>query len=714
MQQKWCLGIQKIISGLIVFFVLPLYASQAKTVLAQDSPKNAKLDYNECNRLFNRIEKTSDLAGVIEKCKSGISITKPTDFKNLSGLQFLTGMSYKIQVNVDSAIFYLKNSISNAQRGNLLDFEITSIQQINYLYRYIGEIDKTDPYIKRLNVLNIQVKDVYLHDKIVSALTDDFLHQGAYTKAIELLLGSLSTKEYLYKTRKDAKSKINLGLAFSELGTLYLQLNQNNNALSYLKKSEPYFNDYTGGRVRMYKKMQQAYLNLSKIDSAKVCYDKIYATMKPGVYESSEDLSNTNRLFAEFYLSKKNMPMAVYYANIAYDKGKIALGGEAILMATYTMANLKFAQNKYQEAIYYLEKALPSSNKFSKEVYAKINYRLAQCYQKIGNYKRANIFYNKYNLLNDDIYTEKTKEGINAVELKYKTAQKEQRINFLNVQSKIQEKELIRQKQYKTILIISVFLVLIIAVLIFYNYKHKQKANLLLNKKNQQLDIVNAQLNNANQTKTKLFSIISHDLRSPVSQLFTFLRIQQINPNQISEEQKAVHQKKLMSSATNLLATMEDLLLWSKSQMEHFELNIEEINLRELLEEAISLMQNQADAKEISIKVGDLKTEELQSDQNLLMIVMRNLIQNAISHSFNNTSIVLSSGVENGKSYISILNHGEIIPENKILELLNNQNVKSKSSGYGLVIVKELLEKLNGSLQITSSSSGTVMKASFS
>lgn len=680
--------------------------------------KKAKEYYNYSNRLFNYIQtkgKYNDFFDLLKISKKGLIYTKNSDFKNLSGLQFLTGMSYKVMLVNDSALFYLKNSIMNAQRGNELEIEISGIQQINYLYRFIGQAEKTKPYIERLNTLKTQVKDIYLKDKIVSALSDEFLHSGLYTQTVELILGSLNTKEYLYKQKRDYNSRINLGLAFSELGSLYLQLNQNQNALNYLKKGEPYFVDYTGGRVRLYKKMQQAYLNLSKVDSATIYYHKIYAEMKAGIYESADDLSGTNRMFAEYYLAKNNMPMAIKYAKIAYEKGMISESNEAIMMAINMMGKLNYQQKKYHEAIRYFEKAMPNSNNFSNDVFASINLKLAQSYERIGNHKKANLFYNKYNLLRDTIYIEKTREDISAIEFKYKNAQKEQRIDFLNAQSKAQEKELIRQKQYKTILIISVFLVLVIAVLVFFNYKHKQRANWLLDKKNQELDILNEQLNGANQTKAKLFSIISHDLRSPVSQLFTFLRVLQLNPGQISEEEKSIHQKKLMESSNKLLATMEDLLLWSKSQMENFELDIEEITISQLFDESIGLMQNQADVKDVAIKVGDLKLTTIQSDQNFLIIILRNLLQNAINHTYNHTSILLNSGLnEEEKPFISIVNQGEIIPPEKIFELLGNQHLKSKLSGYGLVIVKELLHKLNGALQIKSTSEATIMTIVFS
>lgn len=708
----------------VILILLIFLSCNAFAVLqTHNSPKivnakKAKEYYNYSYRLFNYIQakgKFSDFQQLLKISKKGISYTAPSDFKNLSGLQFLTGMTYKIMLKNDSALYYLQNCIENAQRGNELDIEISAIQQINYLYRYIGQVESTEKYVKRLNQLHIEVKDIYLKDQIMSALSDDFLHRGAYTKAVELLLGSLPTKEYIFKKKKDDKSKINLGLAFSELGSLYLQLNQNRNALNYLKKGEPFFSNYTGGRIRLFKKMQQCYLNLSKTDSAKVYYNKIYATMQPGIYESAEDISGTNRFFAEYYLSKQNMPMAIKYANIAYEKAMISQSNEAVFLAINMMGNLSFQQRNYQKAIQYFEKVLPNSNDFSNDVFASINLRLAQSYEMRGNYKKANLFYNKYNLLRDQINIEKTKEDINVIEFKYKNAQKEQRINFLDIQSKAQEKELIRQKQYRTILIISMLLVLTIAVLIFFNYKNKQKANLLLDKKNQQLDIVNSQLLDANQTKAKLFSIISHDLRSPVSQLFTFLKIQQINPHQISETEKELHQQKLMASANKLLATMEDLLLWSKSQMENFELDLEDVEIFQLLEESIALIQNQADAKNVTIKIPELGLKTIQTDQYLLIIIIRNLLQNAINHTNKGSVILLEAGVnEDNKNFISIYNTGDVIPQEKILEMLKSQNVKSKASGYGLVIVKELLQKLNAQLKIDSSQAATVMTIIFS
>ena len=299
------------------------------------------------------------------------------------------------------------------------------------------------------------------------------------------------------------------------------------------------------------------------------------------------------------------------------------------------------------------------------------------------------------------------------MEAKFQNEYKQQKIGELNKDNDVKNEQLKQERNTRFFLIGGAGLLFIALLSIYFGFRTKQKANKLLDKKNQELDLLNEQLSGANQTTAKLFSIISHDLRSPVSQLFTFLRVQQVNPNQISAEQKEIHQKKLLSSATNLLATMEDLLLWSKSQMEHFELEIDEINMDQLFSESKALMQNQADAKNIKIDIGALNLVKLKSDQNLLMIVLRNLLQNAINHSFNDTSILLNAENPNQQPIISIVNLGAQITTEKIDELLSNNNVNSKSSGYGLLIVKELLQKLNATLQIESLESATTMKIIF-
>ena len=104
--------------------------------------------------------------------------------------------------------------------------------------------------------------------------------------------------------------------------------------------------------------------------------------------------------------------------------------------------------------------------------------------------------------------------------------------------------------------------------------------------------VLNSQLDEANKVKARFFSILSHDLRSPIVNLVHFLHLQKDEPDLLSGEEQVKHRQNISDSAENLLNTMEAMLLWSKEQMENFRPNIKTIpvdNLFELMRETIFL-----------------------------------------------------------------------------------------------------------------------------
>src|SRR5690606_19437630 len=89
-------------------------------------------------------------------------------------------------------------------------------------------------------------------------------------------------------------------------------------------------------------------------------------------------------------------------------------------------------------------------------------------------------------------------------------------------------------------------------------------------KNNQKLTLFNKELREANQIKARFFSILNHDLRSPVSNIIKLIRLQQNTHVELDDVTKKRLQTQTVASAENLLSSMEDLLLWSKGQMENF------------------------------------------------------------------------------------------------------------------------------------------------
>ena len=149
---------------------------------------------------------------------------------------------------------------------------------------------------------------------------------------------------------------------------------------------------------------------------------------------------------------------------------------------------------------------------------------------------------------------------------------------------------------------------------------------------NEQLEILNSQLVIANETKAKLFSIISHDLRSPVSQIVQLLQLQKENPNLFSKAMREQYDTKLKTASENVLETMEDLLQWSKSQMQHFTPEQMPVNFLAIIQKELELFNHLIEQNNLIIKNTIAENILIITDENFLSVIIRNLLQNAINH----------------------------------------------------------------------------------
>lgn len=662
------------------------------------------VDYSKaCYTYVVKKNQFDNFEHLIAISKKGISLTSDKDYSKLSIYHFILGHTYKVQLKYDSAFYHLKKAIAYGSEQNT-GFEVKAIQQVLYLNRFLGRAEETKPYVQRLNKLLPLCKDEEVKDNVLSALSEDYLANGNYTQAISLLLQSLPLKEKIFAEKKDFPSKINIGLAYFSLGNLYLELQQNNNALQHYKAAEPYLNEYPGGKVRLYIKLQQTYLNLNHLDSAKHFYHKVYAANSDKkIFFESSTLSSVNANLANYFLAKKNVAEAKKYSDLAYQLALKSESPESILYAQNLMGSLNFYQQNYLLAIQFLKQALPNSSSFSKDIYAGIVLKLAESYEKIGNYQESLLFYKKYNLLFQEIYKEKSNEEISKVEFKYKSIQKQKQIDELSEQTVIANRLLKQQNQLQAALLIAIALILTIAFLIYINYRNKNKSNKLLQKVNADLDTVNTRLFAANQSKARLFSIISHDLRKPIGQLFNILKIQQGKSSLITEADRDKYQHNLLNASVNLLDTLEDLLTWSKSQLENFKVENEEVEVEDMIRSVVDLMQTQAEAKNITFVIDEFKFKIIHTDFNLLQTILRNIVQNAVNYSFSNTSIFIRTAIgSGGYPKLVVSNQGEVIPAHKIEQLMANNALGSSSSGYGLMLIKDLSERINAKLHIES------------
>jgi two-component system sensor histidine kinase/response regulator len=210
----------------------------------------------------------------------------------------------------------------------------------------------------------------------------------------------------------------------------------------------------------------------------------------------------------------------------------------------------------------------------------------------------------------------------------------------------------------------------------------------------------------SNETKNKLLSILAHDLRSPLGSIQNYLEIlSELNSDDI--DRKSI-EASLLNETKNTQQMLSNLLLWSKSQMEGVNVNLLPVNLKESILPAIRAQQSIAIEKRIKIEENINKSIVILADRDMLQLVIRNLVNNAVKFTDTGGQIGIEAKIEGKNCLITICDTGRGIPYEMQKDLFS-LGVKStfgtqneKGVGLGLSLCKEFTELQNGTIRFES------------
>ena len=228
---------------------------------------------------------------------------------------------------------------------------------------------------------------------------------------------------------------------------------------------------------------------------------------------------------------------------------------------------------------------------------------------------------------------------------------------------------------------------------------------------------VNQHLLSSNNTKTRLFSIISHDLRNPLISIKSSVSV--IREPEFPEEEKSALLEELEKRVDYAMNLMNNLLIWSRTQLNGIQFQPEIIELGELTKLVTNQMEAMAQLKKVSIQINFTNVPVLVNvDKNMVEIVLRNLISNAIKFTQAGGFVKIHGALIQGKFITTIADSGVGI-EPEALEKIRNQvfyttpgTEKEKGSGLGLMLSREFLARHDSEL-IIDSQSGAGTRISF-
>ncbi len=268
---------------------------------------------------------------------------------------------------------------------------------------------------------------------------------------------------------------------------------------------------------------------------------------------------------------------------------------------------------------------------------------------------------------------------------------------------KINEKqkiEIAKQQIFIRWLIVTLLLSLIIVSLIIYEYFHKKKIN------NQLLEL-NDKLTELNSTKDRFFSIIAHDLRGPFHTLLGFSEVLSTNIDSMSNDEIKESYININQNLKRQFELLNNLLDWSRLQIENFNIVLEKISLHEELNKTLESLS--LTAQEKKIKLINLIPENIivYADKIMLQLVFRNLIINSIKFSYQDSEVKISAKQKEKFAEVDVSDNGVGISENdfdKIFRIDIHYSTpgtsNEKGTGLGLILCKEIIEKHEGKIWI--------------
>jgi len=527
---------------------------------------------------------------------------------------------------------------------------INNLNNIGRSYQFESAFPKATDYFFKALAIAEEIKNDDQLALVASNLASCFITQQDYEKGAR----------YANMTLKHgtlAKNDRHIIKALMQLGSVKFHMNDSAGAISL----------YTSA-------LRKAEQTTNKVDQSEILIN-LSVLYHPDYRKQLEAMLAVQNLLAQMNPDSRAMQvntanMGDVYTNIA----SITTGKERTLML--------------QKAEECLSKSKQWAEITGPEERAMVYKMLSHLDEEKGNFQSALHYYKQSEDLNDSLFSQEQKNAIANLEGKHNLAIKDNEIALNKVL-------LTNQRKTQWGLVAGLGLFAVIGLLLFSQSRQRKKVNTTLM-------VLNTQLDEANKVKARFFSMLSHDLRSPIVNLVNFLHLQKNHPEMLDERQQANHAQSITDSAESLLNTMEAMLLWSKEQMDNFKPNIRSVAVQDLFAYLQDFYRQTARVRISFEHPGDLV---VSSDENYLRTIMQNLTSNAINalKKTENPEIVWKAKAENGKTILSISDNGPGLAAEDAKALFDENIVNNNSkNGLGFHLIRDLAKAINYKLAVRS------------
>ena len=613
----------------------------------------------------------------------------------------------------------LEYILKSEKLSNKLDYK-KGIAEITY-YKSLIYAQKND-YLNAISGYN-KSKDLFsaMRDTLSVAKVNNSIglieiKRGNYDKGLKFSLSAIKELE-----RRNLVKDLNL--AYSNLARAYYSMNIEDKAIEFYTKALDIQLELKDSKsiTESHSKLATLYSNKKEHRKAIEYYHKV---LKSNTSNTDSVRGQVYPKLGDEYLKFNDYAKATKYLVRGYNTNIRIKNKAGLLLALNSLGELNLKQGRLKIAEKQLLEAGEIAKKLNNKTQLLKHYKLLKSLDSSEKrFDKAFVWQREYYELSNSIKRSENKPvkrverpadiDINSeIENKTKSAE----LTAANKISLEERREMSRNlKKHKLILyglLAGLIVVSALLVLIYLKRNSGIKYTQELEEKNIKIELQNEalaeqtkHLENVNNVKDKLFSIVSHDLKDSLSSINGFIDL--LKDGSLSKEEFDNLIPELSENANNASLLLFNLLNWSKSQMQSLEPKPSLFDIQEVFESKVKLVEQRMESKGIKLVDHSLR-DFAYADRSMFEIVVQNLLANALKFCKEGDEISISNHISNGSCIVSIADTGIGISKNNIGKLFNSSSFTTvgtdneKGTGLGLSICKELVELNNGKIWVES------------
>lgn len=596
---------------------------------------------------------------------------------------------------------YATQAIELTDSENLKELQAEAYRNVATLHTLSGD------YSTALHYDNIALQHSRAtHDSLgisvdYNNIGNDYFDLGEYDEAYNYFTQS-------YRIAKEINDSLRMTIAMHNVGRVFKELGQYDRALNHLKISRNIsrkINDQEGVPYS-YDEIGDVMLRQEKYDSA------MYFLMNSLRLSREQDIKvlepRTLTKIATINLHKKDYKTALAYYDTTYQRHEKTDNRFGIAEVELGRGSVYMSQRKFDDALKYVNRSLSIAKETNARILEiKCFNTLATLWEAKGDYKKSLSYFKQFKQLEDSLFSHDMQEKLSRDQIRFATEAKDTEIAAAMSEMRDKDDKLKRQEFVSNILVVVMALSVFLLATVYRSGQRRRQINMLLLQHQKDMAKRSDELERLNQVKDKFFSIISHDLRSPINALAGLLDL--LDKGAVKPEELPSHVKELKTRFNHTRTLLNNLLDWTLLQMDKLNLQANRIDLHRIVDENIELLGS-VQGKQITMLNNVPANAIAFADSNTINLVIRNLMTNAIKFTNDGGTLTIGAAERPDEWLVTVEDNG-IGMNTDVLKILFDKTApyttrgtaNEKGTGLGLILCKEFVEKNGGRIWVESS-----------